>query len=430
MGRKRILKYIVCLSTVFILSACGQRSVTQEGKAADINVDILGEVYSGSYEGQIQSGLPNGEGSFSSDNTENDVYITGKWEDGALTGKATIIFEGDISKEISARFKNGVINGKVTETYKDGSYIEYNSNKGKPYGRIKEYSSEGELEDIDWFFDGERISRLVKEAKSIEYRDLISKPDDFLFEYIKIEGSVLACYDDADRRYLKIEDQEGNLYLCTYNNSTIRPSQQVHVPNLNVGDRIVLYGIYKGNKIFNTDALRVSKIYLNELEEGISINSIKNRLLLNSNNSSLYDSPDIEKTIDYDFENTLPYIDLFFGEVDGEQWDQIKLSYKYDEIMRHPYEYFGEEIRVVGYVLREKIDYDEDKVELMLQEEGTSNLYYCTMLLKDNSNIPILNERISCTAVIKGNHKIINYNYILNEPYYTIYPRILIKSTM
>ena len=397
-------------------------------KAEDLNLTIsvsfLDVTVSGIYSGETTASIPNGHGTFHS-SSDPTISIDGTWENGVLNGPNTITFLADNST-ISACFESGIIEGTVTETAPDGSYDTFRCKNGEPVSKVSCYSSSGQLISTDWFYYHTKISKLEENAESPDYSLLFTDSSSYIDSAIKIEGTVKNIYDDAEKTYLKVEDTQGHLYICQYKNRIGSPNKQAHVPNLQENNRVILYGFFEDCKLIDSIYFLKSTYSVETDSLNTSTSGDLTKIPFLNSNFALLPSVEYPQIMDHDFENTLPLITLFSGYISNDSFDSTNLTFTYEELSKYPYEYFGSSFSFQGTVLRENINSEEKSVRMMIQENNTKHLYYCTCKLNDN--IPILGDTITLKGVLKGNHKISVYNSSDKSASYFIYPRLFITS--
>ena len=83
-----------------------------------------------------------------------------------------------------------------------------------------------------------------------------------------------------------------------------------------------------------------------------------------------------------------------------------QLTFDYEEICTYPYEYLGETQEISADIVRMHIDYDNNKVNMMLRKENTNQLYYCSYDKKENEILFKVGDKIKIKGIIKGNQKI------------------------
>ena len=79
-------------------------------------MDNWGNKYNGTYEGEVNSKQPHGQGKWNSD--DGDVIVMGEWKDGRLNGKVVENYWDGDRDEYEA--KDGKLNGKWVRHFRDG----------------------------------------------------------------------------------------------------------------------------------------------------------------------------------------------------------------------------------------------------------------------------------------------------------------------
>lgn len=146
-----------------------------------------------------------------------------------------------------------------------------------PASKISKYNSEGKIQGVDWFYDSEPIEELkLKAADAKEkYNLILSRPQKYVDEPLKIEGKVLSIFEDWNTQYIKVGDEENKyLYLSIWKYCRAM-NIQAQVANFQVGDEVVLYGFLEECGIFECSSLYRSSLY-----KETSLKSINNISLL------------------------------------------------------------------------------------------------------------------------------------------------------
>ncbi|MCD8022433.1 MAG: hypothetical protein LUF30_05500 [Lachnospiraceae bacterium] len=391
---------------LLLLSACSYEggSVNASQEPVLIRVSLNDITYMGSYEGEMDGdGQPNGTGTFVTADTENTSFtLEGTWSDGELYGKAEVCYaDGSV---LAVTFSEGVATGKATMTAADGTSRVFRFANGVATGRVRVYSQDGVMTGFDYYYDGDLVSELCDQALSLDYGEILSNPLEYIYEPLKISGSVVGVYEAEKEELLVIEDSGGQLYLCNYKNNGYNAPQAL-MPNLEAGDSVVLYGFLSDCIVADysswTDGVRASSV-----SEELDYTGICDML------SQL--SPGGESTLVYgQMSSTMPYLYLFYGEVKGETFDlsvldeETAVSYDYDLLCRYPYYFVNFEYTGTGTVQELILDYDSMEATMVLQlgEEG-SQIFYASYTWSSDDTLPVVGETITVTGLLKGNAKI------------------------
>lgn len=420
-NKKKLSLFLSLICMLLFLTGCHKDEQETEAKTefSFLNISAVGI-----YEGELNNSLADGEGIFLSTD-KNKIKVSGTWENGKLSGKGTIEYlESGVIVE--ANFKNGLADGQVVCKKENGEYEIFRCKKGVPASKISKYNSKGSLQSIDWFYDNDPIEELKSKAIDAQekYTLILSKPQKYVDEPLKITGEVMNIFEDWNTEYIKIKDGAGNIYICQYGNTMGTADIQAHVPNCQVGDEIVFYGFLEECSIFECSNLYKSSLYNED-----NLKSIGNISLLASNSSFLPGAKG-NQIIDYELENTLPIITLFAGDFKKSKVNTKQLTFEYEEICTYPYEYFGEKQEILADIVRMYVDYDNNKVNMMLMKENTNQLYYCSYDKKENETLFKVGDRIKIIGIIKGNQKIAAFDQNKETYEYVIYPRMYIHEIL
>ena len=410
---KRLKYKEMILIFMFILI---QISFSVKAEELSASVTVFLDTYVGTFSSFEEAEQVSGEGVFKSAN--NDLSITGKWENGNPSGKCTIEYADGI--KIIAKFnKNGLINGKVVEYAADGSYKKYSCTNGRPFGVIEFYDEEGKrTNQFDRFYQTKPISKLSAECNWMDYNMLLSVfPTS---QAIAMEGTVIGVFSSDKYAYVLAKDKNNHYYILTYANGSSSKYNQALVPNLGVGDRITAYGfLQKQDTLSNLESqIEKVKLYSYSVEEETSeIEQINTDEMILSEVRG----------------NTVPFIMVFNVEITGTSgYDINELSYTYEDILRNPYVYTDFPCDLTGEVLTAKIDYDEKELQMEVYEKGTTNKYYVKYNFELNEPVPTNGDIITIKGSYHGNYRVLSekqtdYDRVSDDDKlreYIIFPRI------
>lgn len=113
--KKKLAKILPLLLIVFLLTACGGEEGPKEVKDMEYSITVNETTIGGTYSGTVLNELPEGEGTFIS--SESGVYeYTGTWAEGAITGNGklktdsyTMPFSNNTTRQ--GKYSGYVVNG-------------------------------------------------------------------------------------------------------------------------------------------------------------------------------------------------------------------------------------------------------------------------------------------------------------------------------
>ena len=340
--------------------------------------------------------------------------MTGTWENGILDGKATIDYADGTLQRVS--YKNGLISGKVTEYLADGSYKTYSCTDGRPCKFVNYYDASGNQTSYDYFFQMQPVSILKSSCLEPDYNILLNSSSS-ITPY-KISGTVIDIYDDSSTSYILLKDDNEHIYVLTYKNITTNRYNQALVPNLTAGDAITAYGFWQKQDSLSS---------LKDLHRSIPRNRLPDAavLLEDDSQAALFPSEDLRANT-----STMPFLLLFAAEVIGEDaCNRLNPSYEYDDVMRNPYLYSDLKCDMTGKVVQAQINYDKQTVLIKLLVEKDQAEYFVNYSFTDDDPLPAIGDTISLNGSYAGNNKVLSENPADSsssntERFYTVYPRL------
>lgn len=367
--RFTIFTFILVASHVFV---CQAEDITENQTVTESYSYILqlGNVnYSGTYTGDTKNGLPNGTGSFVSDDSALYAFTyEGSFVSGLFEGAGTITYGDDL--HLSGEFTQGLPTGEFTLSYPDHSYsiINYDGN-GFPYGSISTYSSDSQLIDYDFYYDSTAISALKEDSQEIAYHDLFYDSDTYYGNIIKLSCTVQELYENADSCIFVVTDDNNHLYWGSYNNTAQLKYNQSILPLLSVGDKIELYAFFRG---------------INSYTEADTNSGLLDRL-----------------------HYSLPELTPITCTITGNSFDFVNISYDYEDILQFPFHYYEKNCVLQGEVAQ-LVYMDNISYIKLLAQDG--NDYYCSFnqTEKDISLAP--GDIVSITGKYNGLYKEYNKN--------------------
>ena len=411
-------------------------SVVYADNSADyVHVDVLGAVYYGTL-----SDSSDGKSTIFTTVPESDLQftITGKWDESAsaFTQSCTIQYSDGSSQSVEYN-KKGLIQGDVRTDFSDGSYQTFSVSSGKPYKALRTFSSSDELTDIDWYYKCTLISTWKSEAQTVDYKDLINTPYNYIDLPFTIEGTVDAIYEDSNNHTdIKIKDDDGNIYLFYYQSEAVNNFASANVPSLSVGNQLKITGIFSSIQDPETSDMH---LYEHMTGSVCSLDSLKG----NMQNSDFIDALDklskkddqdestsallkMSEVNDPDLEEPFPLFNSVTAEVVGNDCDPMKLTNTYQEICQNPFYYIDSDITLDGTVVYEDFDADASKLTLLVSEKNTSNVYAVTYEAQNFNSI--LNKELHITGKLSNTHRVPYYNDETKSLGYVTYPLITASS--
>lgn len=411
-------------------------SVVYADNSADyVHVDVLGAVYYGTL-----SDSSDGKSTIFTTVPESDLQftITGKWDESAsaFTQSCTIQYSDGSSQSVEYN-KKGLIQGDVRTDFSDGSYQTFSVSSGKPYKALRTFSSSDELTDIDWYYKCTLISTWKSEAQTVDYKDLINTPYNYIDLPFTIEGTVDAIYEDSNNHTdIKIKDDDGNIYLFYYQSEAVNNFASANVPSLSVGNQLKITGIFSSIQDPETSDMH---LYEHMTGSDYSLDSLKG----NMQNSDFIDALDklskkddqdestsallkMSEVNDPDLEEPFPLFNSVTAEVVGNDCDPMKLTNTYQEICQNPFYYIDSDITLDGTVVYEDFDADASRLTLLVSEKNTSNVYAVTYEAQNFNSI--LNKELHITGKLSNTHRVPYYNDETKSLGYVTYPLITASS--
>lgn len=203
--------------------------------------------YKGTYEGELENSKSSGVGTFVAD--DESLIYEGDWIKGKFSGNGKITYEDGTYEE--GIYSAGKRDGKciMYQTPEDYKEVDYKSNR--PYGQAYSYKA-GALTDVQLFAAGKSVEA-IKEDSYMLTPDIIS---DNLYsgQIVFVEGIVRAVDEAKNRVYFRLESSSVGMVIGSYKNVDSQGVAQAMVPNMKVGDEIILYGYYEGNTVNHVSA--------------------------------------------------------------------------------------------------------------------------------------------------------------------------------
>ncbi len=406
MNTKQVTSIIVLFLTITLLTQCVFSS-----EAAPVSVHVYNDLYWGTLSKEGSKTV------FTSLSSESSHFtITGTWKNDAFKGKCTISYSDGSTANVT--YKNGTITGEVSVTQSDGAQCSYSCNAGNPYGMIEYYSPEGQLVDLDWYYLCTPLHEWERNAQPVDFDTLMSSKHDYWGIPLQIKGRVTALYETSAESMLKVQDDDGHVYLLKYPALTTTRYEQPEVTNVTVNERIsatcllfaihyedsaplVMYQHASGHLL--TDAKR--KAYFSTLDEIVYYMSLGS-----------VEDPDLEETY--------PVMTTLRLKKEDDTISPLNLNYTYSEICEYPLFYKGKKQTITGKVIRELTAEQDTTRSFIIQEQDTSNYYLTWLAPKKMPKTKYVGKVISFKGTFQGNAKIPYFDKTTDVPGYLIYPRI------
>lgn len=217
-------KWVILTSiviTLFLLCSC-TKTVENEKMKLDFGGGT-GEK-EGTYSGEIENNLPNGQGKFETKNSEGEVwYYEGQWVEGQRQGEGYQYWPESGQKHEGTFDNTGLIEGSVYiedklvykgETITEDGTLFYNG-KGKLYNQKGDIVYDGTFER-DKATDVEQIKA---NARNISYDKLARSPEKYDGDIIKLEGKIIQVIegDDGSAEYrVALDEYYDEVIYVTY----------------------------------------------------------------------------------------------------------------------------------------------------------------------------------------------------------------------
>ena len=210
-----ILLAFICL---FAFSACGSLDAFQEDTTpsesmaesetapadtvADLEITIVFDFgdRTGIYTGEMRDGLPDGQGTFSTQNVEGVGWVyNGGWRQGHMYGEGSTIFDTGYSE--AGWYENDNLNGQGRQFQDERLTYEGEFVQNMPEGQGMLYSYCGDIIYAGSFTQGyinetdtaraERMSALRSQCDTPDYSELFERAQNKDGSYVQVTGTVI-----------------------------------------------------------------------------------------------------------------------------------------------------------------------------------------------------------------------------------------------
>ena len=213
-------------------------------------------------------------------------------------------------------------------------------------------------------------------------------------------------------------DTDNNTYLFKCNNKKTNKYAPSNIKNVTIGDSLSICGIYTGLSDFSETN---SHLYNQTLGYKSDFSKLKDQLV----------SPDFLAKYNILFEfadsellDSLPIFDTVYADVesDSNNFHSNHLTNSYQEICDYPFYYTDHKVSLTGTVVYENNEAASEELTLLLEEDGTKNIYALSVASTDYTSY--LHKKISCTGTLNGNNKIPYCNTNSISVGYALFPNV------
>lgn len=394
---KGLSKVYTCILLILVLSNSNSCQAEETLKEIPWSVKWQGLECIGEYSGKINNkNQPNGKGKFVGYTILNgeeyhEIEYSGKWEDGKIQGKG-ILTDKTEEVEYIGYFYDSKMNGRFrVSSEKNKGIVEHiNYNMDIPYGTYYTVDEDGNIINQDRFVEGMFLSDLVGQCTQPDYKELWYQGEEHLYDKVKLVCTLESKTYTIDRGVIYIQwkavDENSNIYVIRYD-LQYHKSATNYMPLFDVGDKVTLYGYYKG-----------MGQYVNE--------------------DTIVERYPLVYAICGDWNEFLKF-------------DLGKKTYSYEDIVNSPYEFFYDKIELEGKI--ESIEFitenDEEKILYIIKSSDYSNeeeKYYVKItkeILDEMQKYPLIDEKIKVSGRIR-----ILKSFKISENEYEFYPLIIAQK--
>lgn len=214
---------------------------TKNERELSITLTLFGETYSGIYKGTASLSLPSGNGEFISE--DGGLTCSGMWRKGKLNGAAAITYSDGTT--VSGWYTNGIEDGLFRRTLNDQTREDTFYADGYVCGNKCTYDN-GELAHKELIVNGSPLEEFKN--NSIKLTAEVLEDKSYLDHCVYLEGEVAYIGRDEEKCYCRIEDTVlGSVYF-EYMDTTGAGVKQSILPNMEVGDKVRVFGYYASFK--------------------------------------------------------------------------------------------------------------------------------------------------------------------------------------
>ncbi|MDO4939031.1 MAG: hypothetical protein Q4E54_03620 [Lachnospiraceae bacterium] len=235
-----------CVSVLVLLMVLMMCGCTKKVKDLEITLHLPYGDRTGTYTGEMNHDLPNGEGVFKTENEYGEKWQhEGHFVDGLFEGYGKETWEAG-GKIQEGTYAGGVLNGQGTWTDEQGRIIYKGEYKDNHFDGEGAFYCNGEISYQGPFVnDIPDREEYIKAAGDLAYADAVGDPDRYYNSAVRIQGEILEVfeYDDGYVDYRidvnPDDDSESVFYAISYTDDY---KDQTYTE----GDMITVYGQYYG----------------------------------------------------------------------------------------------------------------------------------------------------------------------------------------
>lgn len=234
--KKRLFSIVLFLLCIFTLAACsGKKNVTDQ----EVTLDLAFGKMVGTYTGEMEKGLPNGKGKFTTTNfDEKPWYYEGEFKEGRLSGEGKTVFT-ESGQTMEGTYENDIWHPNSLQ------YYEFIQTLKLSFFEIPEKAKQT-LKDNDTIFpakDASEVESLVDDTLDYE---AIAQSEDYGDKFMYVPEltvtEITSFYatenpenlDDLKCTYMQLTDKDGNEYDLYYRGE---------LKDISKDDTISVYGL-------------------------------------------------------------------------------------------------------------------------------------------------------------------------------------------
>ena len=235
--KKQLFSILLFLLCMFTLAACsGKKNVTDQ----EVTLDLAFGKMVGTYTGEMEKGVPNGKGKFTTTNFDQKPwYYEGEFKDGRFSGEGKTVFT-ESGQTMEGTYENDIWHPNSLQ------YYEFVQTLKRSFFEIPETAKQT-LKDNDIIFpakDASEVESLVDDTLDYE---AIAQSEDYGDKFMYLSDATVKKFynpfyitenpeklDDLNCTYIQITDKDGNEYDIYYRGE---------LKDISEGDTISVYGL-------------------------------------------------------------------------------------------------------------------------------------------------------------------------------------------